>query len=140
MGETTPTNCTKCGVELDEEEREDPRLDSDGDPICDDCYREDYQFMCCICQDFHDDTREKHSMIIVFEDVHGTAPGVYEIIAHPYYYDCMIDAGFYDWALRRIGDVPDGAEDGWAAAGHMCLGCQEKIRAVELSSIKVTGI
>lgn len=126
---TTATKCSSCGEDLGQEEAESPRLDDDdGEPICDDCYHEHYEFTCCCCEEYgHVD--DQHKLLVVFEETSDVKPGVYKVIRTPYVTHAMIGEGWlHPGALERIADVnPDMSSD--YPCGHLCAGCQAKVLA-----------
>lgn len=84
--------CTRCGKHLDDEERENPRKDDDGDIICDECHHDKYEFTCCDCQNYGD-VEDQHNMLVVFEEVDSMGgpertvqPGIYRIAEEGSYY------------------------------------------------------
>jgi hypothetical protein len=128
------TDCSRCGNKL--EYPEDPDLDrDDNEPICSECYHDQYEFTCCCCCEYGD-VADQHNMLIVFEELysHGATrtvgPGIYRILGGPYYGGPLIGSGWlYGDRLERVADVnPDMDGEGYPC-GHLCLGCQEKVLA-----------
>jgi len=120
-------DCNCCGCELDGEEQESPRLDADGDPICDGCYQERYEFTCCWCEELEHIDHQHKLLVVDNAEEAGMPRGVYEIVRKPYYADGMIEGHLYEDALKRIADVPDGLKIEWYPCGHLCKRCQGKI-------------
>jgi hypothetical protein len=122
-------DCNCCGCKLDSEEFEQPKLDEYGDPICDQCYEEEYEFKCCWCnQHEHNDQADKFLVVANAEEA-GFPHGVYEIVIKPYYRDGMIEGSLIKSSLKRIADVPEGLKIELYPCGHLCQSCQGKIKA-----------
>lgn len=137
---TTATECSLCGNKLDSDELENPQLDrDDGDPICDECHHEKYEFTCCQCCNYGD-VADQHNMLVVFEETPSSGgptgatrtilPGVYRIKQGPYYGGPIIGGGYlFGDNLERIASVnPDMDGEGYPC-GHLCLECQGHLLA-----------
>ena len=121
-------DCNCCGRKLDGEEQEQPKLDEDGDPICDQCFEEEYEFRCCWCdQSEHNNHADKFLVVANAEEA-GFPRGVYEIVSKPYFRDGMTEGSLIKSALKRIADVPEGLKIEWYCCGHLCQSCQGKIK------------
>lgn len=131
--------CEQCGTIERINDDETPSKDDDGDAICDECYHDNYEFACCVCQEYgHVD--DQHNMIAVFDPEifgeddakYGWRRGVYMVISSPYYTSAMIGHGWlHTWALDWIGEIPrDKGEfespQGYPC-GHLCDECQRKL-------------
>lgn len=56
-------------------------------------------------------------------------PGIYEPLVFPYYCTNYFDAWFWNRAIRRIGDLPDGGIDITdAQCAYICSDCESRIR------------
>ena len=129
------SKCSFCGDALDIEESGNPHTDpNDGEPVCDDCYHEHFEFTCCDCQEYGD-VKDQHNLLVVFEEVDScggptrkVAPGVYRIKEGPYHGGPIIGSGYlYGGNLKRIADVnPDMGGNGYPC-GHLCLECQNRV-------------
>lgn len=133
-------HCSWCGDILDEEEQENPRGEDgnvacdDDDVICDDCYREEYEFTCWWCENYGK-TEDQHNMLLVLEReavrIEGQnrywKPGVYQIIKRPYYGSDYFDSWILGGALVWLCDLPAEASDESYPSGHLCLDCQNRI-------------
>ena len=149
MTTATATVCTWCGEELDDEEAESPRLDDADKVICDDCYRDEYEYTCHWCEESED--MEHHcevgSLFVLYESVdaqpphsrkpwysqkrYKMRPGIYRITRWPMYYDGIIEGGLYAWAFEWFGPLPEKWEDrsdGYYPCGPLCRSCQRKIK------------
>ncbi len=150
--ERTVDLCDRCGEALDLEEADNPHRDEDddgnetGEPICDECYHENYEFTCCCCSEYGH-VSDQHKMLVVFEETHSmggpertVAPGIYRIKGRPYYGDMMIGPGWlYGDKLERIADVnPDMDGDGYPC-GHLCAACQENVKAQFVGKCRQCG-
>ena len=128
--------CQHCGNNLDFEERDDPRRDDCGDPICDECWSEKYEFNCCWCGEYeHID--EQHKMLVVFESCGGLEPGVYSIDSGPYWTSDYFSMWFNLDCLTRLGNLPRSlaaSHEGYPS-GHLCRNCRDK-----LSFPKIWGV
>lgn len=134
--------CAFCGNDLSKEEIESPRLDDDGDSICDECYHEKYEFTCCDCQEYgHID--DQHEMLVVFEAVHASEggdvePGIYRIIGGPYHGGPLIGSGYlFRSSLERIGDVNPDMDGNGYDCGHLCKDCQGHVNAQKTARCSV---
>jgi len=122
------STCTYCGEELSEEERDNPRKDYADDLMCSHCYEEHFQFECCICGEL-EDNENRHNMVIVFEeDGVGVKPGVYRVKESSYFTVSIVGDGWiHEWAVERIGDVPESADGFGYPCSHACLECQKRL-------------
>ncbi|KKN75780.1 hypothetical protein LCGC14_0376560 [marine sediment metagenome] len=128
------TNCSSCGDEFDEEERENPRRDSSDDPICDDCYREYYEFTCCKCEEYGDQ-KDQHNLLVVLEaeivriesEDDYLKPGIYQVVDTPYwatdYFESWIRWKAVTWLCENPFDI---AYECYPC-GHLCLTCQNEL-------------
>jgi hypothetical protein len=133
MSETTPEAegtqiiimCTSCGEELDQAERDAPLGGEHEAALCDECYREFYEFTCCWCEDDDDDDYQ-HVLLVVFDAYEAciALPGVYRIDAMPYFSQPLIGHGrLWDNQLTWLGYLPGCHSDG-LPCGHLCRRCQ----------------
>jgi hypothetical protein len=122
--------CAYCGDELDEEEIESPRVDGEGDIICDECYNEQCEFKCCLCRDYGN-IADQHKIVVVFEKILGVEPGLYRVTNRSYWYASIVgdDGGIFPTAVQRIGNIPVGADGNGYPCGHLCAECQKKLIA-----------
>ena len=120
--------CEYCGNRLTDEEIEYPpgAGPEEGELICEDCYHERYEFTCCWCQNYDLDEYQ-HVFLVLTEKVDDFKPGVYRIVAKPYYADGMIEGFILPHAIERVCAVPDGVDTEGYPAGHLCRECQTKI-------------
>jgi hypothetical protein len=116
--------CSECDNKLTSEEIEYPYLGYDDKPICSECECREYHFTCAICQDC-DDIKFQHTVLLVFDDDAGVAPGVYRITDRPYFGGSMFSSSIYGSSVSRIGDLPEGLECNYPC-GHACRGCIEE--------------
>lgn len=119
------TECRYCGdteqIEGYYDEGSWPRLDDNGDPICDDCWHDKNEFDCVRCEEYGD-TVDMHRYLVVMEETDDVSPGIYCTVG-TYYVDYMIGGNLYPWALSRIMDVPRDCTSDYPC-GHLCYGCQ----------------
>lgn len=128
--------CSWCGREFRDNEQpyedEEGVCGNSGDPLCYDCWNENYQFVCCWCQE-HGLKKHQHKMLVVAEadrvsTLHRDVPeGVYRITKTPYYASGIISSRLYGDAIERLTDLPEGIDTGWYPCGHLCENCQAKI-------------
>lgn len=129
--------CSRCVRPLNEEEAENSRTDEDGDgePLCDECWHNEYEFTCCDCQNYGH-VRDQHKMLVVFERVYSmggpdryVSPGIYKIDGRGAYYGGpLIGEGWiYGDRLTRIGDVKPDMDCGGYPCGHLCKECQTSV-------------
>lgn len=131
--------CTGCGQGLDDEERVSPRLDCTGDPICDDCYQDEYQYCCCNCgehydQDDQDGQDVQHKMIVVFVPTAGSysdkvQPGIYRITGKPYWSTDYFSSQLFHDKLKWLCKLPVSLQedDPFYPVAHLCRDCQAEM-------------
>lgn len=124
-------NCTRCGEALDDEETESPRLDSDGEPICDDCFREFFESYCPMCCDYYETENEESTVFLLFEDV-GVPPGIYRPNSYPFYSQPFIGEGhIYKSQVELIGSIDLAREHVEDESGYpatfLCKNCEEDL-------------
>lgn len=129
------TECTRCGEELDSEERESPRLDVDETAICDQCYHDNFEFTCSRCEGYGDN-EDQHRYLVIFEECGGLRPGIYRINRKPYFISNYFDMWWIKESLSRLRDA-DGyyADQDLYPSGHLCYGCQREMGLVEATTI-----
>jgi len=106
-------NCTSCEEVLDTEEEDSPYVDKRGDIICDRCYEDQYSHICPICEkkfdeDFSKDISPRY--LLITEDAGddlSLAPGIYEIISYPFFFDGVIEITLIKSSIRKIADLPE---------------------------------
>lgn len=120
--------CTYCGNTLREEELEEPLMDDEENVICYECYNDHFEFKCCKCEEYDHIDNQHKMLVVVDEEEAGLPAGLYRILELPYYSASLLgDVSWNEWALERIGDVPDGVDTGSYACGHLCGRCQEEV-------------
>ncbi len=126
--------CDWCEYDLDDEERESPRLNGSDEPICDDCYQEEYEFPCCLCENY-DEQDVQHEMLVVFVPTSASGgdkvqPGVYAITGGPYwgtdYFSSWLDASQLAWLCPLPESLRD--DDPFYPVGHLCRDCQKEMQ------------
>ena len=140
MSEILPegTKCPNCGYKLDEEERESPRLSWDNEPICDDCYQEEYQYRCCNCEEHYDQDEDgqdvQHNMIVVFSPTVSSygekvLPGVYRVTGGPYWSTDYFSSCLHSYNLKWLCKLTESfqKEDPFYPVGHLCTDCQQEM-------------
>ena len=127
------THCTWCSCEFDEEEKENPRADCDNNPICDDCYHNEYEFTCCYCEDSGDNDNQ-HKMAVVFVPTRAAwgddiPVGIYRVRGGPYWGHNYFSSWLYSDKIEYICTLPDELKDDdpYYSLGHLCSECQVKI-------------
>ena len=129
--------CTECGTELDAEEAESPRVDKDGDIICDQCFENQYSYLCPLCgeifdEDFSVKISPKHILVTKYaaEEL-GFDPGIYEIISYPFFADGIIELHFFKSSIKKIAELSgDFNEDDLIDDIHyVCEECAKKQEA-----------
>lgn len=135
--------CAHCCCELDEERAENPRLNEDDDPICDDCYSEHYEEVCAICEDSFDkpcSPESGHYLTISDEDGIPKYPaGIWKVLKWPFYIsDCIGGGHVYDECIQWIAPLPVykqvfGLQTIYS--GSCCLECAEKYAGYQQKSI-----
>lgn len=83
------TKCSYCYNELDEEEIEYPRTDETGDIICDNCFKENYQDYCPLCEEHYDTpTKPEETFFVISKESEskaGVEAGFYKVKSWPYW-------------------------------------------------------
>ncbi len=135
MSEQETVVCDWCGNELDEEEREAPRLTAEKKPICDDCHHKEYEFTCCWCEEYGDN-EVQHKILVVFVPTSASygdkvQPGVYEITGGPYWTSDYFSSWLDKNNLKRMCSLPEDLQedDPYYPVGHLCEGCQVEMKA-----------
>ncbi len=126
--------CESCGKTLTGEYAETPW---DEGWYCYDCWFDDFQFECCRCGHY-DHVDRQDEFFVVFEPVamlcgqnDEASPGIYEVVAFPYYGGPIIGSGYlYGNALRRVRDVDFANCDDYGC-GHLCLTCRDALGLVQ---------
>lgn len=139
--------CSWCDVDLNEEEEKSPYLDGD-DPMCDECYHNNFEFTCCKCENYdHEDYQGGIGCLFVIiddsvSDENGPlTPGIYEVTEHPYYITGMIGGGWlWSYAIKKVSDSTHGINSNHAySMDHLCRECSEQIRKEITSKGEVRG-
>lgn len=128
-GEVART-CTSCEEALDQAEIDDPLGGKDSAHLCDDCYRELYQYECCWCEE-DDDNEHQAAVLVVFDPAAMliALPGLYRIDCTSYYSQPLIGPGrLWEDALTWLGYLPACHADGYPC-GYLCRRCQRKALA-----------
>ena len=120
---TADIACELCGEALNEEEVASPRLDDDGKPICDECFHEEYEFVCCLCEEYGF-VEDQHNFVVVF-DTEEVKPGIYRVLKAPYWCHSYFSAWLYPDALEYVAPLPMPEHD--YPCGHLCKTCQDKL-------------
>lgn len=149
--------CSWCGERLDIQEVAGPYTDDCGEPICDDTYHEEFQFICHWCENYEDKDREcaVGSLFAIFEPVpaqkpirfHGgkavpipvwydenqgeMLPGIYRVTKWPMHGDDMLSGWLYADAFERIRDLTEEMQTNGGYAeypcGPLCRECEKKL-------------
>jgi hypothetical protein len=127
--------CRWCGNALSEEEADSPRRDDDNDPICDECWHNEYEFTCCWCQNYENVAHQDYLVISEPTPAMGLGPGygplnmgVYKIVDSPYFGGPLIGLGYlFANALEFVADLPDGIDTNGYPCGHLCRECYAKL-------------
>lgn len=150
MTDTTEApSCSRCGDELDEEEKACPSLDADGDAVCDRCYEEYCCAECSRCSETTDKSDLKTDpglFIIMMEETDEDLPvGYYRILRRPFFVDAMLSGWFIQGALQRVADLDEtgnrAARERISAAGPVCTRCQKEVQSLvdESSAAQAQG-
>ena len=135
--ERLPNICTECKTELDTEEAESPRLDEDGNIICDECFENQYSHLCPLCgeifdEDFSVKISPKHILITEYaaEELRLN-PGIYEIISYPFFADGITEFYLYASSIKKIAELPGDFNEGDFIADihYVCEDCAKKQEA-----------
>lgn len=123
------TECSLCGEDLNEEEREEPRKEGD-EYVCDECWDEHNTFPCFRCECSSDN--DTMNYLAILEECGGLGPGIYRINRRPYFISNYFDMWWIKESLSRIRDA-DGEYSNPAdySSGFLCYGCQREMNLVE---------
>jgi hypothetical protein len=84
--------CYFCDNKLDEYEMENPYRDEDENILCDNCYTEQYQNFCPLCEEYYDKpTKPEECFFVVAKEVKDDVacnpikPGIYQTTSWPYW-------------------------------------------------------
>lgn len=124
--------CDCCGHIMSDEDVRDPHPNWPG--ICNDCYLDNHTTECDRCGNYEDEDQfgEIGGCIVVVHSA-GISPGVYEVLARPFYSQPIIGGGAYIYseAVRRL-NVPIGKVDDDGAPCHMlCRECSRAAKRLE---------
>ena len=128
--------CYICDKELDEEEIKSPYEDGYGHNICDECFMSRYSHICPLCGNvFCDDVMKDVSPAYLLvtgyagEEM-GVDAGIYEIVAYPFFRDCMTEISLIHTAIKRISDMPESfnEDDCFADMYYVCDECIKGIK------------
>lgn len=118
------TFCTWCGDPLEGEELDNPGK-IEGDIVCDECCEDwEYEnsFECAVCHERHIDGEQSNFFILVDESL--GIPGLYEAMEFPFYAQPMLGRPWmYEDAVRRVGELPAGAQVEEAPCEYVCTSC-----------------
>jgi len=117
--------CSWCEEDFETEELS---KDADGDPICSECYCDNFHFTCCRCRSCGA-VEDQHNYVVVFDPTEHEVPrGVYRVIAAPYYCQPITGGGWlFSHALERVADVSVDMSGEDYPVGHLCIECQRVV-------------
>jgi hypothetical protein len=120
-------DCSWCGAQLGGDEIESPYRDTDGDLLCDECYHDNFEFTCCLCENY-EHTDHQHDYLVIFEKCGGLARGVYRIKSFPYYTSNYFSMWWNRESLAKVHGLPwkFSSDDGYPS-GHICWGCRNEL-------------
>ncbi len=105
--------------------------------------KEDDGHWCCRCGEWQDDDERERQLLIVAEPVDALgeaepiAPGIYEIVAYPYYGGPIIGEPYlFDDALTLLTTDISGCNTEDYACGHLCASCEEEYRNADLGTLR----
>lgn len=116
--------CCHCGNEIDE----DYYREKDNEIYCDNCYHEQIEFTCPICEDYHEnpETPQEH-FVYLHSEQDGYKPGFYNVLRFPVYISDMFSATLCSDALKLASDTKvykhDKEEN---LSGFICKECFDK--------------
>jgi hypothetical protein len=112
------TRCTYCGDKLDEEEIETPSKDGAGDPMCDECWHDHYEFTCYLVV-----------KCLAPGDYEDVIPGIYYIKSGPYHGGSLLGGGLFNRKLLRLRDLPNDSmlDRDYYPTGHLCRTCVDML-------------
>ena len=131
------SECSYCGEDLShiyEETDFGPRQDpGDGQPICDDCWHEHFEFECFRCGN-SGDIEDQHRYLVILKECGGMKPGIYRTLG-AYFTSNYFDMWWNAWNLSRLRDA-DGKfyNEHDLPSGHLCYGCQLELNLVEVTT------
>lgn len=136
--------CTCCHEKLDDEQASAPRRDTDGDIMCDDCYRDEYETQCERCMNIVEKTEmgaNPGEIIAVWQKsparfgVGDLEPGYYRVKQWPIYADGMIEGYMFADHLEKVCELDSegllSVEQGATAmCGALCQSCRDQVEAL----------
>jgi hypothetical protein len=122
--------CDRCGEPLDAEAMVAPRTEHHGlTPICDACYREQYEEPCSWCEEYFETPATRRFFgVFDHEAVEAPLPGFYRIVYTPFYTQPLIGQGWISpSAVQWVGFLPDRLvePDGYPC-GFFCPACEQR--------------
>lgn len=144
--------CAFCNERLDEEERREPALDWNEQPICDMCRVDEMMQECAVCGSqfqapnqkgtLWSDEKEFHVLLKGIDkmrkpnDYAGLSSGYYEILRYPFFVSGILDMQLIPDAFKKVAELT-GEEPETTEGYHMGQVCEECARkAVEASTAK----
>lgn len=142
MAKNRVTECTRCGNDLDHEERANPSKDGT-EVICDDCWSELFEERCTRCCELVDKrevSAKPGHLLGIWRDAPALSgelkAGYYRVLGWPFFADGMIEGHFYADRLKRVGDLDthgaNAADREQCLSGPMCSSCRRKVAAALL--------
>ncbi len=89
--------CYQCGEKIEED-----YFRNKNDKIyCDDCYHENFEFICPICEEHHENPEEPvDHYVYLHNEQDGYIPGFYNVVKFPLFSGDMFFTWLWDDALR----------------------------------------
>lgn len=127
----TEEECTWCGEEL--RYPDDPDRDGAGDPICERCWKEEFQFICAVCDERTWEGEEKErKQYIVIDNTDSPEPGIYRVTGKPFYTSNYFRIGYREQNLEKVAEITDEFEMAGRIVGKwVCFDCIKDIHNLD---------
>ena len=119
--------CSVCAKQLDQEQAEDPHRDEDGDIVCDECWSEDYEYLCHLCQNLVEiEDNQKHIFVTpALAADQKMQTGIYRVVNLPWFSSNYFSMWILQDAVSLVCDLPAELVDE-LSGGYLCEDCVHK--------------
>jgi len=116
--------CAWCEEHLDDEEKESPQKDNDGDIICDNCYDEHYRYACPLCSEFveKEGNQEHIALTNALAEDQEMEPGIYKVLQFPWFSSDCFSMHIYELNVKKVKDLPKELQEE-TEGNYICEDC-----------------
>ena len=112
--------CCNCGNKIEEYYYK----EKDNEIYCDNCYQDNFQFTCSICEEYHDNPETpQENYIYLHKEIDGYKQGFYNVLRFPVYFSDMFSATICSDALNLASTNRIYKENTEDPTGFICKGC-----------------